>query len=91
MEDNNDRTSSEIFVTRGQRSKKGQKSNIKKSFHIETHDQLLPVYLSSLVRSIVALHCLINNKITNSAGPADADQKEKKKQDKETKEPIAAK
>merc|ERR1711990_1294453 len=62
-----------------------------KSFHIETHDQLLPVYLSSLVRSIVALHCLINNKITNSAGPADADQKEKKKQDKETKEPIAAK
>ena len=68
---------------------KGQKSNIKKSFHIETHDQLLPVYLSSLVRSIVALHCLINNKITNSAGPAD--EKEKKKQDKETKEPIAAK
>ena len=80
-----------LVVSRGQRSNEGQKSNIKKSFHIETHDQLLPVYLSSLVRSIVALHCLINNKITNSAGPADADQKEKKKQDKETKEPIAAK
>jgi len=62
-----------------------------KSFHIETHDQLLPVYLSSLVRSIVALHCLINNKITNSSGPIETEQKEKKKQDKETKEPIAAK
>merc|ERR1711887_413985 len=54
-----------------------------KSFHIETHDQLLPVYLSSLVRSIVALHCLINNKIANSSGPLEAEQKEKKKQDKE--------
>ena len=87
-------TSENLVLRWGQRltfEGKGQRSNIKKSFHIETHDQLLPVYLSSLVRSIVALHCLINNKITNSAGPADADQKEKKKQDKETKEPIAAK
>ena len=45
-------------------------NNQDKSFHIETHDQLLPVYLSSLVRSIVALHCLINNKISNAAGDA---------------------
>ncbi|CAG5097272.1 Oidioi.mRNA.OKI2018_I69.XSR.g15004.t1.cds [Oikopleura dioica] len=38
-----------------------------KSFHMETHDQLLPVYLASLVRSIVALHGLINNKLQNSS------------------------
>merc|ERR1711970_1259788 len=59
-----------------------------KSFHIETHDQLLPVYLSSLVRSIVALHCLINNKLANSSGPLEAEQKEKKKQDKKLKNPL---
>jgi len=63
-----------------------------KSFHIETHDQLLPVYLSSLVRSIIALHCLINNKLTNNAieNPS-KDEKKKDTAAKETKEPVAAK
>merc|ERR1712106_636463 len=61
-----------------------------KSFHIETHDQLLPVYLSSLVRSIVALHCLINNKLTNDA-IENPTEKPKKKDETASKEPVAAK
>lgn len=43
-----------------------------KSLYIKTNDQMLVVYLASLVRSVVALHNLINNKITNR----DAEKKE---------------
>lgn len=34
-----------------------------KAFNVETNDQMLVVYLSSLIRSVIALHNLINNKI----------------------------
>lgn len=43
-----------------------------KSMYIKTNDQMLVVYLASLARSVVALHNLINNKITNR----DAERKE---------------
>jgi hypothetical protein len=36
-----------------------------KSFSVKTNDQMLIVYLSSLVRAIVSLHTLISNKIQN--------------------------
>uniref|UniRef100_A0A8C4R5J5 26S proteasome non-ATPase regulatory subunit 7 n=1 Tax=Eptatretus burgeri TaxID=7764 RepID=A0A8C4R5J5_EPTBU len=36
-----------------------------KSFYLKTNDQLLVVYLAALVRSVVALHNLINNKLAN--------------------------
>lgn len=36
-----------------------------KSFTIKTNDQLLVVYLASLIRSVIALHSLILNKIAN--------------------------
>lgn len=35
------------------------------SLYIKTNDQMLVVYLAALVRSIIALHNLINNKLTN--------------------------
>ncbi|KAI8617876.1 26S proteasome regulatory subunit rpn-8 [Chytriomyces sp. MP71] len=35
------------------------------SFAVSTNDELLVVYLSSLVRAVIALHNLIQNKITN--------------------------
>ena len=35
------------------------------SFHIKTNDQMLVVYLAAMVRAIIALHNLINNKISN--------------------------
>jgi 26S proteasome regulatory subunit N8 len=43
-----------------------------RAFHVKTNDQLMVVYISSLARSIIALHNLINNKIENR----DAEQKE---------------
>jgi len=36
-----------------------------KSMYVKTNDQMLVVYLASLIRSIIALHNLINNKIQN--------------------------
>lgn len=50
------------------------------NLYIKTNDQSLVVYLAALVRSIIALHNLINNKITNR------DAEEGKKEDKEKKE-----
>lgn len=36
-----------------------------KSFSVKTNDQLLVIYLSSLIRAVIALHNLINNKEQN--------------------------
>ena len=36
-----------------------------KSINVNTNDQMLVVYTASLIRSIIALHNLINNKINN--------------------------
>lgn len=38
--------------------------NFTDTLYIKTNDQMLVVYLASLVRSIIALHNLINNKLT---------------------------
>ncbi|XP_013200611.1 26S proteasome non-ATPase regulatory subunit 7 [Amyelois transitella] len=65
------------------------------NLYIKTNDQSLVVYLAALVRSIIALHNLINNKITNrdaEEGKKD-DSKEKKdkkddKDDKKTEEKV---
>merc|ERR1712217_612901 len=48
-----------------------------KSFAMETNDMMLALYLGSILRSPVALHNLINNKIKNKK------HKEKKQEDKE--------
>lgn len=55
-----------------------------KSVYVKTNDQMLVVYLASLVRSVIALHNLINNKITNR----DAEKKEGLK-DKTGEKPAA--
>lgn len=34
-----------------------------KSFAVKTNDMMLVIYLSSLIRSVIALHSLINNKL----------------------------
>lgn len=52
------------------------------SLYVKTNDQMLVVYLASLVRSIIALHNLINNKLTNR----DAEKKETDKKDPTKKE-----
>lgn len=52
------------------------------SLYVKTNDQMLVVYLAAMVRSIVALHNLINNKLTNK----DAEEGKKDEKDKRDKE-----
>lgn len=53
------------------------------TMYVKTNDQMLVVYLASMVRSIIALHNLINNKLANR----DAEEgKENKKNDEKTKD-----
>ena len=62
-----------------------------RAFTVRTNDQMLVIYVASLIRSIIALHNLINNKIQNrdlekqEGKPADKDKKkdEKDKKDKD--------
>lgn len=51
------------------------------TMYVKTNDQMLVVYLASMVRSIIALHNLINNKLTNR--DAEEGKKEEAKKDKE--------
>lgn len=50
------------------------KSDTAKSFSVAQNDQLLVVYLSSLIRSVIALHALINNRAENAKGEEDDDE-----------------
>jgi len=36
-----------------------------KAFAVKTNDMMLVIYLSSLIRSVIAMHNLINNKMLN--------------------------
>ncbi|CAK1549692.1 unnamed protein product [Leptosia nina] len=69
--------------------------NFADNLYIKTNDQSLVVYLAALVRSIIALHNLINNKITNrdaeEGKKEDAKDKKEKKDDKDEKKEDKAK
>ncbi|TMW40983.1 hypothetical protein DOY81_013937 [Sarcophaga bullata] len=52
------------------------------TMYVKTNDQMLVVYLASMVRSIIALHNLINNKLANR----DAEEGKTRKTDDKTKE-----
>ena len=57
------------------------------SLYVKTNDQMLVVYLAALVRSIIALHNLINNKLTNrDAEKKETEKKETKKDEKKEEE-----
>ena len=71
-------------------------SDTVKSFSVKTNDQLLVIYLSSLIRAVIALHNLINNKIENLKGESVPQIEEEKKEEtkikeKDTKDSIEAK
>ncbi|XP_032816139.1 26S proteasome non-ATPase regulatory subunit 7 [Petromyzon marinus] len=62
-----------------------------KSFYLKTNDQMLVVYLAALIRSVVALHNLINNKLANreaerKEGQEKEDARKDKKEEAEKKE-----
>jgi len=53
-----------------------------KAFAVKTNDMMLAIYLSSVIRSTVALHNLINNKLHNKEKEAAADSDKSEKTDK---------
>merc|ERR550537_1899773 len=57
-----------------------------RSFAMETNDMVLALYLGSMLRSTVALHNLINNKIRNKKAKEDKSKEKKEKDEKEKKE-----
>jgi len=57
-----------------------------KALFIKTNDQMLVVYASSLCRSIIALHNLINNKLANREAEKKELAKKDEKKEKEEKE-----
>ena len=59
-------------------------SSITQSFASSTNDQMLVVYLSGLLRAVIALHALVDNKTT--IGKAELEESEKEKTKKEEKE-----
>ena len=50
-----------------------------KAFAVKTNDMMLAVYLSSIIRSVLALHNLINNKLYNKEKQLKDEEKEKEK------------
>ena len=50
-----------------------------RSFSVKTNDMMLVIYLSSLIRSVIALHNLINNKIALKDAENGSSEEEKKK------------
>ena len=61
-----------------------------KSLSVKTNDQMLVVYVASLVRAVIALHNLINNKVANRDAERDEaskkEEKSKETKDKDTKD-----
>lgn len=56
------------------------------TLYVKTNDQMVVVYLASLVRSIIALHNLINNKLTNRDAEEGKKEESKDKKEKENKD-----
>jgi len=54
-----------------------------KSINVNTNDQMLVVYTASLIRSIIALHNLINNKINNKEAEKREGSKKEESKDKD--------
>ncbi len=61
-----------------------ENTDLARAMSVKTNDQLMAIYLSSLIRAITAFHDLIENKIQNKR--AQEDQDEKKDEDKKDKE-----
>jgi 26S proteasome regulatory subunit N8 len=59
-------------------------SGLTSSFTTETNDMMLVVYLSSLIRSVIALHALIENKEARAAAEKDWTRREKERTEEGT-------
>jgi len=63
-----------------------------KSITVMTNDQMVVIYLASVVRTVIALHNLINNKLQNKDLEKEKEEgkKDKSKDNKDTKDEKAA-
>ena len=58
-----------------------------KSFLVKTNDQMLVIYVASMIRSAIALHNLINNKLQNKDFEKDETKSKDSKKQKEKEKP----
>merc|ERR1719487_274754 len=52
-----------------------------KAFAVKTNDMMLAIYLSSIIRAVVALHNLVNNKLVNKEKERASDEAAKKEKE----------
>jgi len=57
-------------------NKFGESNELARAMSVKTNDQLMSIYLSSLIRAIIAFHDLIDNKIKNRQSPVDEEKSE---------------
>lgn len=64
----------------------GENTELTRAMSVKTNDQLMAIYLSSLIRAITAFHDLIDNKIQNKRQQEDEDaRKEEERKEREVK------
>lgn len=56
-------------------STEGDNTDLARAMSVKTNDQLMTIYLSSLIRAITAFHDLIENKIQNKQQAAEGEKK----------------
>lgn len=61
-------------------------SDLARAMSVKTNDQLMTIYLSSLIRAITAFHDLIENKIQNRQQQEDKAGKKEESKDEKDKE-----
>lgn len=72
-------------IPNGTEAPPSQNSELAHAMSIKTNDQLMAIYLSSLIRAITAFHDLIENKIQNRQQQEDQESKEEGKDEKDKK------
>lgn len=59
-----------------------ENAELARAMNIKTNDQLMSIYISSLIRAITAFHDLIDNKIQNRQQQEEKERKEEGKEEK---------
>ena len=78
-------------IANGTDSASKSNSELTHAMSVKTNDQLMAIYLSSLIRAITAFHDLIENKIQNRQQQEDQEaKKEEVKEDKDSKKANGA-
>ncbi|KAF2478634.1 26S proteasome regulatory subunit rpn-8 [Neohortaea acidophila] len=62
-----------------------ENTELARAMSVKTNDQLMAIYLSSLIRAITAFHDLIENKIQNKRTQEDEDAKKREREEEEDK------